>query len=50
MGENKNKEKKEKVLGSIASIQTLLERYPVLLTADSDNNGNGNTNVSMSFL
>lgn len=47
---NKNKEKKAKVLGAIASIQTLLERYPALLTADSDNNGNGNVNISISFL
>ena len=47
---NKNKEKTTKVLGAIASIQTLLERYPALLTADSDNNGNGNVNISISFL
>lgn len=50
MSKNKNRETKKKVLGSIASIQTLLERYPVLLTADSDNDGNGNVNVSISFL
>lgn len=50
MSKSKTKEKRQKVLGSVASIQTLLERYPTLLTSESDSNGNGNVNVSISFL
>lgn len=37
--------KKQNALGSVASIQTLLERYPVLITNDSV----GNTTLSFTF-
>lgn len=42
---NKATEKQKKVLGSIAAIQTMLERYPTLLTADFNS-----INLSVSFL
>ncbi len=50
MSKSKNKENRQKVLGAVASIQTLLENYPALLTTDTDSQNNSSVNISVSFL